>query len=332
MTDTTSGLPPAILSRSKRLRAATLEHGFVGVLVLIFLFFALSTNHFATIDNVIAMLHTMAPIMVIAAGMAVVVLSGKLDISVGSVALLSMAVGSFLMNALHVPAPLAFVAVLLCGALLGALNAIIVVGMGINSLIATLSTMIALRGLGFLVSGGNSVEFAPAVRALGNLTIGPVFVDILLAAAVVLLVHLVHVRTPYGRYLNAIGNGEEVATRIGLPVRLVSFLSFVISGTLASLGGLMTSLQVGGFTNFLGTGAEFTAVAIVVVGGISLFGGIGAIVPGVILGAFTFEVMENGLNQMSANPFAYRLVTGIIIFVAMYVDSLKSGRAEPDTA
>ena len=90
----------------------------------------------------------------------------------------------------------------------------------------------------------------------------------------------------------------------------------------------MSLVQVGAISSYLGEGIGFTAVAVVVVGGVSLFGGRGHIIPGVLLGAFTFETIENGLNQMSANPYAYRLVTGAIIFVAMYVDALKSGRID----
>ena len=310
-------------------RDLALRHGFLIVLVLLLLGFSLGTPHFASFANLMAMLHTMAPLVVMSAGVGLVVVAGKLDISIGSVAFLSSTVGVLLMNRAGVPPAIAFAVTILCGIALGALNGFIVVVLGINPLIATLGTMIALRGVGLEAINAMMIPLPDSVRLLGNVAIGPVFVDVLIAAVLVVLADALHRHTVFGRQLNAIGNGEEIAVRIGLNVRRLVFLAFVLSGFLASVGGLISLVQVGAISSYLGKGVEFTAVAVVVVGGISLFGGRGHVVPGVLLGAFTFQTIENGLNQMSANPYAYRLVTGAIIFVAMYVDALKSGRWRP---
>jgi ribose/xylose/arabinose/galactoside ABC-type transport system permease subunit len=125
--------------------------------------------------------------------------------------------------------------------------------------------------------------------------------------------------------VTAIGNGERVAEQLGIPVRRVTFLSFILSALVASLGGLASLLQVGSLSGYLGKGLEFTAVAVVVVGGVSLFGGRGSFLPGVVAGAAIFEMIENGLNQIGANPYVYRLVTGAVIFIAMYADALSRG-------
>lgn len=302
------------------------RHGFVIVLAAIFCVFALATDHFASAGNFIAMLHAMAPVVVMSCGMGLVVLAGKLDISIGSVAFLSATCAVLLMNNYGVHPVAAFAVTLVAGAALGALNGFIVVGLGINPLIATLGTMIALRGVALQLTNAILIPLPESVRSLGNLAIGPIFVDILVAAVVVIAADQLHRRTVFGRQLNAIGNGEEIAARIGIPVGRRVFVAFVLSGLLASIGGIIALIQVGSISSYLGRGMEFTAVAVVVVGGISLFGGRGAILPGVVLGALTFEMIANGLNQMSANPYAYRLVTGGIIFVAMYVDAMKSGR------
>ena len=302
------------------------RHGFLVVLVLIFLLFSVMAGHFASAGNVVAMLHAMAPVVIMSCGMALVVLAGKLDISIGSTAFLSSTVAVLLVNDLGVHPLLAGLAALVTGALLGALNGFIVVVLGVNALIATLGTMIAFRGVALQLTNAILIPLPESIRALGNASIGPVFVDILVMAVIVVAIDQLHRRTVFGRQLNAIGNGEEVAQRIGIPVRERLFTAFVLSGLLAAIGGLVALIQVGSISAYLGRGMEFTAVAVVVVGGISLFGGRGAILPGVVLGALTFEMIENGLNQVGANPYAYRLVTGAIIFVAMYVDALKSGR------
>ncbi len=302
------------------------QSGFYVVLAAVFLLFSFTTRSFATAANVLAMLHAMAPLVIVSCGMALVVFSGKLDISVGSIAFLSCTAAVVLMRGHGLHWTVALAATLLCGALLGAVNGTIVAVLGINPLIATLGSMITLRGVALQLTKAVFIPVPEPVRLLGNFKVGPVFADILVLALVVFAVHLLHRRTVFGRQVNAIGNGEEVAERIGVPVRRRVFVSFVLSGFLASLGGFASLLQVGGLSGYLGKGMEFTAVAVVVVGGISLFGGRGAVLPGVLVGAFTFQVIQNGLNQLGANPYFYQVITGAIIFVAMYADALKSGR------
>lgn len=302
-----------------------LQHGFVLVLLAMAGFFTLTTDSFARFDNVMGLLHAMAPITIIACGMGLVVIGGKLDISVGSIAFLSMSAGSLLITSQgwH-PLP-AFLLVLLVGASLGAVNGFIVVKLEVNPLIVTLGTMIAFRGLALQLTNSQVIVLPDELRHFGNLTLGPVFIDVLIAATVLVLIHLLHTRTRFGRHVTAIGNSEVAARRIGLPVDRTVFVSFVLSGVLAAIGGFLAACQVGAVTTFLGQGLEFTAVAVVVVGGISLFGGIGSILTGVALGALTFEMIRNGLNHLGANPYSYRLVGGVVIFVAMYADALKRG-------
>ncbi len=299
--------------------------GFWMVLMFTGLFFSLTARHFATIDNIFAMLHTMAPVVAISSGMALLALSGKLDISVGSVAFLSTTLGVLAAVRMGLPIWLDVAISLGSAAIFGMLNGLIVVGFRVNPLIATLGTMIALRGIGLDLTNASVVPLPEAIRRLGNLTFGPLFVDTILIGLVLLGMHFLHTRTRFGRQVTAIGNGEKVAEQLGIPVRRVTFLSFILSALVASLGGLASLLQVGSLSGYLGKGLEFTAVAVVVVGGVSLFGGRGSFLPGVVAGASTFEMIENGLNQIGANPYVYRLVTGAVIFIAMYADALSRG-------
>lgn len=311
-----------ILARTKEL---LLRHGFLIVLAGVFTFFSLTTRSFLQPANLFDLLHAMAPLVVISSGMAMVVLMGKLDISVGSIAFLSCAVGALLLQHPSVHPVAALAATLATGALLGAINGFIVVVLRVNPLITTLGTMIAYRGLALQLTNSVLVQLPDPVRTLGSESIGLVSVDSLFAILVLLLVHVVHRRTVFGRQLTAIGNDEATAARVGLPVRRLVFSTFVATGVLSAVGGAMTTLQVGGVTAFLGKGLEFSAVAVVVVGGISLFGGRGSVLAGVLLGALTFEMIHNGLNHLGANPYFYRLVGGAVIFVAMYADALKAG-------
>ena len=308
------------------LRERLIRHGFLVVFMATFIFFSLATQHFFQLGNLLNIFHTMAPLAITASGLALVVISGRLDISIGSTAFLSCAIGALLMNRNGLDPSLAAILVVCCGALLGAINGIVVVKLGVNSLIATLGTMIIYRGLALALTDALLVELPEPIRFLGNTAFGPVPVDIFVMLFIVSCIHLLHARTAFGRQLTAMGNDLAVARKVGLPVDRSGFLSFVLAGALAAFGGILTTVQNGAVSPWLGSGLEFTALAVVVVGGISLLGGRGAIFVGIIPGAFIFEMIRNGLTNLGANPYSYRLVGGAVIFAAMYADALKSGR------
>ncbi len=317
----TKSLPMPILLQARNF---ALRYGFNIVLVAVVLFFTLTAPRFLTAANIIGLLHAAAPLMVIASGLALVVISGKLDISVGSVAFLTTSIGTLLMVR-HGFDPIVTLFILLAlGALLGALNGFIVVVLRVNPLITTLGTMIGLRGIGLELTKSTNIAIPEEIRRLGNAAIGPIFVDILVALAIMLIIHLIHTRTPFGRQIVAIGNDADTASRLGVRVNRVTFLTFVVSSLLATIGGIMTVIQVGAVSGNIGSGLEFTAVSVVVIGGISLFGGEGSILPGALRGVLILEIIRNGLNHLGADPYAYRFVNGAIIFIAMYADSLRS--------
>jgi len=303
--------------------------GFVIVLLTVYAGFSLAAPSFFGLANFIDILHVVAPLIVVASGMAFVVISGKLDISVGSIAYVASAIFALLMRDGEVSLGIGLAAAAGAGLALGAINGLIVVGLRVNTLIATLGTMIAFRGFGLSLTDGGLIEMPNAIKPLGNTMLGPVFLDTVIALMVLLLMHFVHRRTPFGRQLTAMGNDEDVARRIGIPVQHRTFAVLVLSGFLAAVAGVMYTLQVAVSTAKIGEGMEFTAVAAVVVGGISLFGGRGNILTSVILGSLTFQMIRSGLQHIGANPYSYRLVEGVVIFVAMYADALKAGVARP---
>jgi ribose/xylose/arabinose/galactoside ABC-type transport system permease subunit len=268
----------------------------------------------------------MSPLAISASGLGLVVISGRLDISIGSTAFLSCAIGALLMKNEGLDPVAAAILVLACGAALGAVNGFIVTVLKVNSLIATLGTMIAYRGIALALTDALLVQLPEPIRVLGNARLGPIPTDIFIMLAVLVAMHVLHARTVFGRQLVAIGNDIATARKVGLPVDRTGFLSFVLAGLLASAGGILTTVQNGAVSPWLGSGLEFTALAVVVVGGISLLGGRGTILFSIIPGAFIFEMIRNGLTNLGANPYSYRLVGGAVIFAAMYADALKSGR------
>jgi ribose/xylose/arabinose/galactoside ABC-type transport system permease subunit len=319
------------MTRDRRLLSLLGSMGFPILLLVLALGVTAFAPGFLAIANIMGILHACAPIVLISAGMALVVMMGKIDISVGSMALLSNSVGAIALTRWGLPSEATLALVVLIGAVLGAVNGLVVCVLKVNPLIATLGSMIAFRGLGLHLTDSQVIVLPDAVRLFGNLAIGPVFVDILIAGLMLAIVHVLHRQTSFGRTITAIGNSEKTAARVGLPVGLSVFFCFVISGALAAFGGALAAAQVGSLTTFLGHGMEFTSVAIVVVGGISLFGGRGSIFFGVLLGAVTFELIRNALNYLGANPYLYQLIGGGIIFVAMYAAAMKARQESAST-
>lgn len=300
------------------------KYGFWIIIALVIVYFSFSADHFITFRNFNGLFHAAAPLFIIASGMAFVVFSGKLDISLGSIAYLSTCFGSLLMKDAGLPPVLAFVFVLLTGIVCGAVNAFIIVILRVNPLITTLGTMTAFRGVGLIITQSFEIRMPEAVRGFGIGKWGGIFIVTWVSIIILILLHLVHRYTVFGRQIMAIGNNEEVAKRLGIRVRLITFVTFILAGFLSSIGGIISLSQIGELTTFLGKGVEFTAVAAIVLGGISLFGGEGKILPGVLIGVFVLELIRNGLNHLGANPYLYEFVNGGIIFIAMSADALKA--------
>jgi len=305
-------------------RTFALRYGFVVIFVAVVAFFTIAAPRFFALNNFISLLHAAAPLMVIAGGLAIVVLSGKLDISVGSTAFLTTSVGTLLMVRQGVSPLVTLSIILAIGILIGAVNGFIIVVLRVNSLITTLGMMIGLRGISLELTKSTNIALPEGVRRLGNATIGPVFVDVLIALGLMLILHLLYTRTPFGRRVMAIGNDQETASRLGVRIGRITFFCFILSSLMATIGGVMTVIQVGAVSGSIGSGLEFTAVSVIVIGGISLFGGEGSILPGALRGVLLLEIIRNGLNQIGADPYVYRFVNGAIIFAAMYADSLRS--------
>jgi len=305
------------------LRDFLFTYGFLIVLVAVVIYFSAAAPNFFSLNTLILVLHTAAPMFVLASGLAFVIMTAKLDISVGSIVYLASAVGAIMISRMHLPFPLAILVILMVGALAGAINGFTVVVLKVNPLIATLGTMMALRGLALQLTNSMVISLPQNLRTLGNVRIGGIYVDIIIALVVLLIMNLVHTRTPFGRQVMAIGNGSEVAERLGVKVNWVNFWAFVLSGLMASASSILLLLQLGAVSPDAGSGYEFSAIATLVIGGVSLFGGEGTIIPGIIMGGFTLQVIQAGLNYIGASVYAYPFVRGGIIFVAMFADALK---------
>ena len=296
---------------------------FVGpfvALLLIIVVVALTTPNFIAIDNFQNIAMQAAVLSIVAIGSTVVILTGGIDLSPGSmIALLTMVLAS-LIKLDGFSLLIAIPAALLCGALLGAINGFFVAYLKIPSFIVTLAALSVFKGIALTIGGGTPiVSLSPGLEAIfyGQVLGIPlpfIYVVVLYAVAVLVLNH-----TVFGREIYAIG-GNEVAARLsGIRVKRVRLLAFIIAGGAAAIGAVLLSARLNSGSPNYGTLIELQAIAAVVVGGASLAGGRGHVF-NTLIGVLIITVVQNGLNLNAVSPAVQSIAIGLIILLAVVID------------
>ncbi len=315
--------------RQERFLRASLNNSNFILFAVVFLVFGTITPRFLSLDSFQGILSNASYIGIIAVGMSFVLLTGGIDLSVGSNMYLSGVVVSVLLQNFHLPIWLALIAGLLTGLLFGLVNAFAIVKIGMLPFIVTLSTMVAGRGIALLVTQSQSVGFPASVTSMatGNL-FGFIPVPIAIFLLVVLVGHLFLVRTPAGRQLYAVGFSSESAKKAGIRTDRLIFSTYLISGLCAALGGFVSIAQVGEMNARYGSGEEFNAIAAAVLGGASLFGGVGTIFPGALIGTIMLQMIQAGLVFAGVDLYIQPIIKAVIIYIALLVDSFRIGQLE----
>jgi ribose transport system permease protein len=271
---------------------------------------------------------------VMSIGLALVIIAGHMDLSVESVAALSaMATGILFassgigMGITLTPGwlvvPVSLIIGLVVGGVIGALNGYLVIKIKMNAFIVTLSSYIWVRGLVVASSGGRSAQnLAPDLRFLGIQR----FLGIPLTAYIAILCFIgfsfMMAKTRFGRHLIMIGGNEAAAFRAGIRVDKVLMIAFVLSGAIAALAGWILAIRTSGATANLGTGLLFNAFAAVVIGGVSLKGGVGAL-PGVYAGVLLLSSINTAINLMGLPAHYTQVIHGLLVLAAVLLDTLK---------
>ena len=301
------------------------KYGLYGVLmVLIALFSALNSNFFS-LNNAINLLQQTSSTGIAAAGLVFVVVTGGIDISVGSTLFMTAVIVTALTD-LGMGLAGAVAVSIACGALVGCINGFFIAKLRLVPLIVTLAMLYIIRGTAIAIVGIKTTFFNNDVGVFIARTrlfsILPVVVLIL--AITLIITQFVLSRTLFGRQLYAIGNNRQGAEVMGIKVTRNIFLSYVICGALAGLSGLVSGAQVGGISPTFAQGQEFIIISSTVLGGVSLFGGRGKAFPGAFLGVLIIMCIENGLVMAKTNMYAYTIVRGIVIFLAVMLDSIRN--------
>lgn len=307
----------------------------VAVIVLTTIVFSIISPGFLEAGNVSNLLLQASATAVAACGMTLVIMTGWIDLSIGS--LMSMAVSIALAAAGVTSAATGtssvwtYVIILVVAILGGALNGILIRILKVHPLLVTLGTMTIFSGISLhITSAGNRAANGP-IRAVGRAVFLGIPLPLFVTLAVVIILTFVLTRTPFGRFVTAIGGSERSARETGLPINRVRVAVFAISGLCAGIAGLIIVGQVGTMQSTFGVGFEFTVITAVVVGGTSLSGGKGTVI-GSALGAVLLTLIENGLNRVDASIYIYDVITGLVLLVAVLTDSVVMNRIRRSSA
>jgi len=301
-----------------------LSYGFYILLVLFVLFFSVVSESFLTASNWTQISIVACFLLTASAGLTTVIITGNIDLSLGSVAYVAAAM---VYVTSEFPPAVSILVGIAAGIVAGLINGVLVSHLRMNSLLTTLGILIAYRGISLVITGGTVRPVSEGLRFLGSIKFFNFMPLVFLISFVVMIVlQIVLSKTKFGAYCYAIGNSEQAADRIGIPVKTVKTVVFVISGTCGAISGILLPMYLGEVTTFTGRGMEFEAVAAVVIGGTSLFGGRGNVLPGTFAGALLLIIINNGLGTIGVSPYIYPFVAGVVIFLAIYLDSLKNLR------
>lgn len=314
------------MTKAMKYREFFLSNGFYLLCIIVIVIFSCLNRSFFTIENFFSILLASAFLCATTAGVTPVIISGNMDLSVGSTALLCAGV-MYQSFHLGMPDSVTLLLGILAGAVVGLINGILVPKLKFNSMVLTLGLQIGYRGLGLMLIGGTQVKLPEAFSVFGKKTIpGGLNVMVVICLLVMLVLHVILKRTKFGTYCYAIGCSETASERVGIPIAKVKIAAFIISGVCAALAGFVVISRLGIAHSYIGKKMEFDAIEAAVIGGISLNGGRGNLLPGALLGVFLIYVINNGLSIIGASEYVYPFAQGIIVFVAMYLDALKNFR------
>lgn len=293
-------------------------------LLLLVAFFSFTADNFFSTGTLTAILTQLPALTVVTIGMTLVLITGGIDLSVGSVVALSSAVIGIAFTVFELPLLVSALLGIAAGGCAGLINGVLGAYFRLPIFIVTLGMLEAGRGMAYLVTNSQTIYIGPSIQGLALPISGiGVSASFLTSLALVVLAQLALTRTVFGRYLIAIGTNETAAKISGIRTEPYLTWVLVISGLLAGLGGLMNAAYLGASDPNAAIGLELSAIAAAVIGGTSLMGGRGSII-GAFIGVLIISVLQNGLAQLGVSEPFKRLITGLVIILAVLIDRWRS--------
>lgn len=296
-------------------------------LIALVIILTLLTDDFFTMNNIMNIARQSSVNSILALGMLLAILTAGIDLSVGSILALSIMVMGVVTVNQGMPGIVGIIVVLSVGAGFGFLNGVLLTKLRLpHPFISTLGMMNIARGLALILTAAAPIAGFPyIVQFIGHESVGPVPVSFLLVIVLYIVFHIFLTRTQTGKHIYAVGGNKEAARLSGINVDRILLLVYTISGFMAGLGGLVLVGRVNSAFPNAGLTYELDAIAAVIIGGASFFGGVGT-VGGTLIGAMIISVLRNGLNLLDISADIQMTVIGLVIILAVYIDVLRRKR------
>jgi len=289
------------------------------ILCIVISFISPRFSNLANIKNVLTQVSVNA---VIAIGMSFVILTGGIDLSVGSILAVSGAVAASILKSTG-NVFLAIIVAIVIGCFIGLINGLLISKGRVQAFIVTLATMIIFRGITYVFTNGIPISgLGQSFSGIGNKMVLGLPIPVIIMVIVFGIGFYMLSQTRYGRYVYALGGNEDSARLSGINTDKIKTLVYVICGATAALSGIIVTSRIGSASPNAGVSFELDAIAAVVLGGTSLAGGEGSVV-GTIIGALIIGVLNNGLNLMNVSPFYQSIIKGLVILLAVLVEKKK---------
>lgn len=303
------------------------EFGLILAVLFISLTLHLFSANFLTGSNFFVLSRQISFVVIIAVGMTFVILTSGIDLSVGSVVALVSVVTGYALVTLGMPVLLGIPLALGAGAIVGAINGVLVVRTGVHSFVITLGMLGIARGVALGATGGSTTSgFDSGFLTLGQGAFIGIPIPVIVAAVVAVGAHVVLSRTTVGRHVYFVGSNEEAARLSGIKVGRIKLLVFTIASTLAALSAILETSRLATAQPAAGQGYELIAIGAVIIGGASLMGGVGTIL-GTVLGAILLGLVTNGLVLLGVSTFWQQAVTGAIIILAVTLNTYRQRKS-----
>lgn len=288
-------------------------------LVLLCIVITIVTPNFLSVSNITNVFTQVSVNAIIAIGMTFVILTGGIDLSVGSTLAISSAVGDSIVKSTG-NVFLAIIVAAVIGIAVGLINGLLVSKGKLQAFIVTLATMTIFRGATLVFTDGTPISKLPeAFVKIGNGKLGFMPIPVIITIIIAIIAVYALSQTRFGRYLYALGGNEDASRLSGINTDKIKTLVYVVSGFASAIAGVIITSRIGSASPNAGTGFELDAIAAVVIGGTSLAGGEGTIT-GTLIGALIIGVLNNGLNLMNVSPFYQSIVKGLVILIAVLLD------------
>lgn len=304
------------------------EWGIFSVLVLVYIVFGILSPNFLTASNTFTLLLNGSVVGLLAIGQTFVLLTAGIDLSVGSGIALSGVMAAIAM-AHGAPWYLAMMAALICTILIGLFNGVVIHYVKVPAFIVTFATMGVASSIPMILTQDTPIPITSnAFSFIGEGFVGPVPVPVILMLGVAVIAYLILSRSVFGLHIYAVGGNRESARLAGVNTAKVDLMVYMLSGLMAGLGGLVDASRLMSGYPTAGSGTSlFFSISAAVVGGVSLFGGVGTIL-GAVIGAILIAVVSNGLDILNVSSYWQPLVIGLIILAGVTMDILRTSRSE----